>query len=105
MEVIVDELIIEEDRPGHIAKHRVGIEEVIEIADGDYVYIKGKLNRWLLIGRTKRGRFLTVVVGQRRKKNTYGLVTARSSSKEERSFYKEFIIQVGGDKNGEDKTD
>lgn len=99
MDIIVGELIIEEDRHEHISKHKVTIEEVLEIVNGDYVYIDGKLGRWLLIGKTKKKRFLTVVVGERNKrsfssnkKNSYGLVTARPSSKEERSFYNEFAI-------------
>lgn len=92
MDIVIDELIIEEDRPEHIAKHKVTIEEVLEIVNGDYVYIDGKLGRWLLIGKTKKKRFLTVVVGERKKMNVYGLVTARPSSKEETSFYNEFAI-------------
>ncbi len=101
MDVIIDELVIEEDRPAHIAKHEVKVEEVLEIVSGDYLFIDGKLGRWLLIGKTKKKRFLTVIVGEREQKNTYGLVTARPSSKEERSFYKEFTRQkVGGENNG-----
>ena len=96
MDVIIDELIIEGDRSAHIAKHRVTIEQVLEIISGDYVFIDGKLGRWLLIGKTKQEKFITVVVGKRRKKNTYGLVTARPSSKEERNFYNEITLQ-GGD--------
>lgn len=40
MDVVVETLIIEEDRPAHIAKHTVTIDEVVEIVSGDYVYIK-----------------------------------------------------------------
>lgn len=86
------------NRPAHIVKHNVKIEEVLEIVSGDYLFIDGKLGRWLLIGKTKKKRFLTVVVGEREQKNTYGLVTARSSSKEDRSFYKEFTRQKVGNK-------
>lgn len=57
MDLTIDELIIEEDRPEHVAKHNVKIEEVLEIVNGDYVFIEGKLNRWLLIGKTKKERF------------------------------------------------
>jgi uncharacterized DUF497 family protein len=63
LDIIIDELIIEEDRPEHIAKHKVTIEEVIEVIIKDYVYIEGKYKRWLLIGKTKRSRFITIVVG------------------------------------------
>ncbi len=64
-DVIVETLVIEEDRKEHIAKHKVTIDEVIEIVSGDYVYIQGKLERWLLIGKTKKERFLSIVIGQR----------------------------------------
>jgi len=96
-DLIVKTLVIEVDREDHIAKHEVKIDEVIEIVSGDYVYIKGKLERWLLIGRTKKERYLTVVIGERDRKGTYGLVTARPSRKEEKSFYKE--LTLGGDKD------
>jgi hypothetical protein len=52
----------------------------------------------LLIGKTNKQRFLTVVVGQRKPKYTYGFVTARPSRKDEKSFYQEFTLQ-GGDEN------
>src|SRR5688572_28584794 len=102
-EVIVDTLIIEEDRPAHIAKHNIIIDEVLEVLTGDYVYIAGRENRWLLIGKTVKKVFLTIVVGERPEENTYGLITARPARREERSFYIEYITQKGGD-DDEDKT-
>lgn len=100
MDVIIDELIIEEDRPVHIAKHGVKPSETREVTEGDYTYIEGRQGRWLLIGKTKKGRFLTVIVGPREKRGVYGLVTARPASKEEKSFYQEFILQQGGEQDG-----
>src|SRR3989344_2461118 len=93
IDIVIDTLAIEKDRPEHIAKHGVTVEEVLEVVSNDYVFIEGKYGRWLLIGKTKRRRFLTLVVGSRLNKNTYGLVTARPASKEERSFYQEFTLQ------------
>lgn len=94
-DVIIEKLIVELDREEHIGKHEITLEEVIEIVSGDYAYIQGKLNRWMLIGKTKKDRFLTVIVGVRKQKYTYGLVTARPSRKEEKSFYQEFILEGG----------
>lgn len=94
--IIIEALIIEEDRSAHIAKHDIIVEEVKEVISGDFVYIQGKENRWLLIGKTKKKRFLTIIVGARKEKNIYGLVTARPARREERSFYKEFVLQKGG---------
>ena len=97
MEIIIDELIIEEDRSGHIAKHNVTIREVIEVTEHDYAFIEGKHGRWILIGSTKRKRMLSVVIGVRRKKNVYGLITARPASKNEKGFYKELKQIRGGE--------
>ncbi len=97
-DVVVEKLIIEADREEHVAKHNVKIDEILEILSGDYIYIQSKFNRWLLIGRTKKARFLTIVVGKRKEKNTYGLVTTRPSRKEEKSFYQEFTFE-GGEKD------
>ena len=101
-DVIIETLIIEADREDHIAKHDITIDEVLEIVTGDYVYIEGKLDRWLLIGKTKKERFLSIIVGERRVKNIYGLVTARPSRKEEKSFYMEFTLQ-GGEEHDKSK--
>lgn len=93
MDLVIKTLIVDDHRIAHIARHQVTIEEVQQIVSGDYVYIKAREDRWLLIGRTKTGRFLTVVVGERSQKDTYGLVTARPASREERSFYREMALE------------
>lgn len=93
----VEELIIEEDRPAHIAKHEVTITEIKEVIKSDYVYIKSKYEkRWILIGKTKKSRFLSVIVGERGKENVFGLVTARPAHLTERNFYKELKKTQGG---------
>ena len=96
-EVIVDTLIIEEDRPDHIAKHNIIIDDVLEVLTGDYVYIAGRENRQLIIGKTVKKVFLTIVLGERPEENTYGLITARPARREERSFYIKYITQRGGE--------
>lgn len=102
MDLIVDTLIFDEHRLVHIARHQVTIEEVLEIVSGDYAFIQGHHERWLLIGKTSQGRFLTVVVGARSRSNTYGLVTARPASREERSFYRELALERGGEEHDQD---
>ncbi len=89
----IDELIIESDRPVHIAQHSVAVEEVKEIVNGDYVFVQAKYGRWQLIGKTRHSRFLSIIIGHRLKKNTYGLITARPASRKERSFFKEITLQ------------
>ena len=99
----IEYLIIEEDRPVHVLKHKVTIGEVLEVISKDYIYIQAKHSRWQLIGKTKKNRFLTIILGKRSEKNTYGLVTARSASRKERSFYKEFTFQLGGEENEDER--
>lgn len=101
MDFIVETLVVDEHRVEHIARHRVSLDEVLEIVSGDYVYIRGRGDRWLLIGQTEQARFLTVVVGERPSRNTYGLVTARPASREERSLYRELALE-GGEEDDED---
>ena len=103
-DVIIDTLIIEEDRPDHIAKHNIIIDEVLEVLTGDYVFIAGRENRWLIIGKTARNVFLTIVLGERPENNTSGLIIARPSRRKERSFYMEYITQGGGEEEDENKV-
>ena len=89
MDIVIDELIIEEDRPEHIAKHNVTVDEVLEVVFGDYATGQGKEERVLLIGKTSNQRLITVIVGKRIGKNRYGLVTARDVKKKEKLLYLE----------------
>jgi uncharacterized DUF497 family protein len=102
-DLIVETLIIEEDRPVHIAKHNIIIDEVLEVLTGDYAYIAGRENRWLVIGKTDKEVFLTIVIGEREEENTFGLITARPARRKERSFYIEYTTQEGGEED-EDKA-
>ncbi len=101
MGLVIKTLIVEKDRSDHIAKHNITLDEVNKVISGDYVYIESRENRWLIIGITKKKRFLTIVVGERKEKDTYGLITARPARKEEKSLYQEYALTLGGEnKNG-----
>ena len=89
MDIVIEELIIEEDRPEHIKKHKVSTKEVFEVLAGDYLVLKGKSEKSLLVGKTKKGRLITVIVGPRSGENRFGLVTARHVKKKEELLYKE----------------
>lgn len=91
MDLVIDELIIEEDRPEHIRKHGVEVTEVLEVLTGNYVFIQGKFERWLLIGQSEQGRFLAIVLGKRENPNAFGLVTARVAHRTERRFYDRIV--------------
>jgi uncharacterized DUF497 family protein len=96
-DLLIETLIIEEYRPAHIAKHGITLAEVFEVIEQNYVYIKGREDRWILIGKTTKERFLTIVVGQRKEPHTFGFVTARPTRKEEKSLYIELSTQQGGE--------
>lgn len=93
MDVVIDEFIIEKDRPEHISKHGISIEEVLEVITSDYLILEGKLDKSLLVGKTSKGRLITIVVGVRGGKNRYGLVTARHTKKKEELLYKENFMK------------
>lgn len=89
MDVIIDTLVVEEDRPEHITKHKISLDDTIETVSKDYLVIKAKFNRRILIGETKNHKFLAVIVGKRPEKNTWGLITARPASRGERKLFHE----------------
>ncbi|MBI2040441.1 BrnT family toxin [Candidatus Microgenomates bacterium] len=89
MDIVIDELIIEEDRPEHIAKHNVSVDEILEVVFGDYAIGEGKESRVLITGQTLNNRLLTVIIGKRKGRNKYGLVTARDAKKKEKLLYQE----------------
>lgn len=90
MDVVIEKLIIEKDRSEHIKKHKVSITEVFEVIAEDYLILEGKFDKSLLVGKTKKGRIITVVVGKRSGKNEYGLVTARHVKKKEEILYQNY---------------
>lgn len=96
MDVVIEKLIIEKDRLLHIEKHKISIEEVLEVIAEDYLVLEGKSDKSLLVGKTKEGRIITVVVGKRSGENRYGLVTARHVKKKEEKLYQESF--AGGKK-------
>ena len=101
MGLVIDTLVVDQHRIEHIARHEVTLDEVMEIVSGDYAYIQGHHERWLVIGKTSQGRALTVVVGARPQQNAHGLVTARPASRDERGFYRELALEQGGEQDDE----
>jgi uncharacterized DUF497 family protein len=64
-ELDIERLVIEEDRPGHIARHDVTVDAVIAVLIGDFVAVPGREGRYIVIGKDEKGRFLAVVLGTR----------------------------------------
>jgi uncharacterized DUF497 family protein len=101
MALVVETLVVDEHRIAHIARHGITVDEVRDVVSGEFVYIQGRQDRWLLIGHTAQGRFLTVVVGARAQTNAYGLVTARPALRKKRRLYQELLEQQqGGEADG-----
>ena len=80
------ELVIEPGREEHIARHHVSVAEVEEVVFGMSFIRKTRQERYLIIGQTDAGRYLTLFVAPRGK-GVYGLVTARDADDAERKAY------------------
>jgi uncharacterized protein len=76
----------------HIARHDVTVDEVEEVCHGDPVALQSYLSRIILIGPTRAGRMLAVVLDLEGE-DVYYPVTARVASRKERRYYHQ---QKGG---------
>lgn len=72
----------------HIRKHKVTVTEVEETYHSTEITRQSYQNRLLILGKTKRGRLLTVVIFKERQENPY-VVSARDMSVKERRYYNE----------------
>ncbi len=84
--VQIKALVWDEWNSEHIKKHHVSIEEVEELCQGYYKNLPTYGERYLILGRTKAGRALTIVLA-RQKPGVYYLITARDMSKKERRLF------------------
>ena len=87
---LIKALVIENDRPGHIARHDgITVDDVVEVLSGDIVIIDAKDGRFRVIGPAADDTMWTVVIGPREAAGVYGLITARRASRPERRYYNE----------------
>lgn len=84
----IDELIFNEENVEHIASHNVIPEEVRQVLEGKTLFLSAKQNRVMAIGKTKLGRFLTIVL-DKTKDYMYYVVAARDADKKEKRMYQE----------------
>lgn len=70
----------------HIKKHQVEKKEVEQAYTSKVVKRRTYLNRILILGKTNKGRFLTIVVSQEKQRKLY-VVSARDMSRKERKYY------------------
>ncbi len=84
----IDELVFNVRNIEHIARHNVLPEEVREVIEGKILPLEAKLGRIMVIGKTKKGRSLAVIL-EKVKGNIYFPVTARDADRKERKMYTE----------------
>lgn len=81
-------LVWDEWNGEHIKKHKVTIKEVEEAYQSKIVETSSYLGRTVILGKTKKGRLLTIVVSSQKQQHPY-VVSARDMSKKERRIYYE----------------
>ena len=86
--MVIRRLIWDEWNIAHIARHNIIPEEVEEICHGDPLVQKGKKGRIALVGLTKSGRMLRVILDPE-EIDTYYPVTAHTASKKDKELYKQ----------------
>lgn len=79
--ITIKKLIWDEQNTSHIARHKVTPAEVEEVCMGDRIERQGFEQRAFLIGKTRRGRFLSVVLGRTDQADMYRPITAFDASK------------------------
>ncbi len=91
----IDELVFNERNIEHIARHSVLPEEIKQVVGGKILPLEAKLGRVMIVGKTKAGRSLAIVL-EKVKGNIYFPVTARDADRKERKMYQE---ELGGEDN------
>lgn len=84
--VTILQLIWDDWNISHIARHLVSVGEVEEVCQSEFVVRPSYKNRLMLIGLTESKRMLAIVI-QKKDKDLYLVVTARSADKKERLIY------------------
>ncbi len=83
MMIRVKQLIWDDWNVEHISKHKVSVDEIEEACKLSTRALKTYKERLMILGKTKKGRLLTVVLAPKSKARYY-VVTARDTSKRER---------------------
>lgn len=86
MEIEVNRLVWDEVNRKHIVKHSVTVKEVGEICFGKVKAKLAKFGRYLVMGKTKAGRKLTIILAPKGESSFY-IVSARDTSRKERRWF------------------
>jgi uncharacterized protein len=93
--IFIGRLVWEEWNIVHIARHNVIPQEVEEVCHNDPIEREGKKGRIQLIGLTRKGRILSIILDPEPEPNMYYPVTAHPASRQERRAYR---TEKGGEK-------
>jgi hypothetical protein len=91
--LVIEDLVWNEQNIAHIARHDVTQQEVEDVVFGNPIPSETYGGRLRLIGLTSNRRMITVIVSPK-SVGLWFVVTARSSSKKERQFFRQ---QRGGE--------
>ena len=82
----VESLVWDDWNRNHIKKHKVTIREIEEACRGKIKSFKSYKRRLIVLGKTKKERFLTILLAPK-KERFYYVVTARDMSRKERRLF------------------
>jgi uncharacterized DUF497 family protein len=85
MTLTVKEVVWDDFNIAHIGEHNVDIDEVEDVCNGKVDAYLGHSGRFMVIGKTKSGRILSIVLAQK-SKGVFYPVTARNASRKERRW-------------------
>lgn len=88
--IVIEELLFDEWNIEHIARHKVLPQEIEEVCQNEIHVSRTYSKRYQIIGVTKLGRVLTVIMARKNERRYYP-VTARPASRKERKSYLEKI--------------
>jgi len=80
-------LIWDEWNVAHIARHQVTSEEVEEVCQSNPLVQQGYHGRTVVVGHTRDGRMLEVVLDPEPEEGVYYVVTAHPASRKDRALY------------------
>lgn len=92
--IVINRLVWDKWNVAHIARHGVTRAEVEHVGRSDHVVLNAKKERLAIVGVTKAGRTLFVVLDPESEEGVYYPVTARFADKNERNRY---LKEKGGE--------
>lgn len=90
--MIIAAFIWDDGNSRHIARHYVTPDEVEEVFIDRFIILKTKNQRYLALGRSGEGRYLTIVFEKNTRKRAIRVITARDMDYKERAYYKRKVL-------------